>query len=71
MSDSLSKPPQGKITFMGRGRAYVHGRRIVLKICPECSQKNALKAAEQGQCRWCAYVPSLEHAEPAVCCRDR
>ena len=71
MSDSPCKAPQGKITFQGRGRAYVHGQRIILKVCPECSQRNSPKAGERGQCGWCAYVPSLDHAEPAVSCRDR
>lgn len=68
MSDSESL--KGRITFRGRGRAFVHGQRIVLKVCPECSQRNSPKAGERGQCGWCAYVPSLAEAEPAVCCRE-
>ena len=72
MPDSPLQPPQGRITFMGRGIGYVHGSRIVLKVCPECSQRNAPHAAERGLCGWCAYVPSLDDVEPAVCCcRDR
>lgn len=65
-----TRPAQGRITFKGRGRGYLRGTELLLKVCPECSQRNAPEAADKGQCGWCAYVPSLEHAEPAVCCRD-
>lgn len=58
--------PQGKATFRGRGLAFVHGSKIVLKLCPECSQWNAPKAAEKGHCGWCAYVPSLGDVEPLL-----
>ncbi|MGU3282214.1 hypothetical protein [Methylobacterium mesophilicum] len=61
----LKKLPQGAATFRGRGRAFVHGTKIVLKVCPECSQWNAPKAADKGVCGWCAYVPSREDVEPA------
>lgn len=61
-----SNLPQGKATFRGRGLAFVHGSHIVMKICPECSQWNAPKAADRGVCGWCAYVPSCEDLEPAV-----
>ena len=54
----LKKLPQGAATFRGRGRAFVHGTQIVLKVCPECSQRTAPKAADKGLCGWCAYVPS-------------
>ncbi len=40
--------PQGAVTFLGRGLAYVRGQRIVLTICPVCSQRNDPKAAERG-----------------------
>ena len=50
--------PQGAVTFLGRGLATVRGQRIVLTICPVCSQRNDPKAAEQGRCLWCAYVPT-------------
>lgn len=66
MPDTTSEAPQGRITFQGRGLAYVHGSRVVLKVCPECAQWNAPKAAVSGQCGWCAYVPSLAQAEPAA-----
>ena len=66
MLESRSKPRTGKVTFRGRGLAYVHSDQIILKLCPECSQWNAPKAAVNGQCGWCAYVPSLAHAEPAA-----
>jgi hypothetical protein len=57
--------PQGKATFRGRGLAFVHGARIVVKVCPECSQWNAPKAADRGVCGWCAYVPLCEDVEAA------
>ncbi|WP_232631902.1 hypothetical protein [Methylobacterium sp. Leaf118] len=57
--------PQGAVTFLGRGLAYVRGRRIVLTICPVCSQRNDKKAAEQGRCLWCAYEPVLEDVRAA------
>lgn len=63
MSNDL---PQGQATFRGRGLAFVHGARIVVKICPACSQRNTSKAAEKGLCGWCAYVPSTEDLEPAT-----
>ncbi|KQT61534.1 hypothetical protein ASG52_01210 [Methylobacterium sp. Leaf456] len=50
--------PQGAVTFLGRGLAYVRGQRIVLTICPVCSQRNDPKAAERGHCLWCAYEPT-------------
>ncbi|MGH1575579.1 hypothetical protein ACRAWG_39385 (plasmid) [Methylobacterium sp. P31] len=57
--------PQGKVTFRGRGLAFVYGSRLALKVCPLCSQWNAPKAAEKGHCGWCAYIPSLADVEPA------
>ena len=62
----LKNLPQGPATFGGRGLAFVHGIRIVMKVCPTCSQWNSLKAAERGVCGWCAYIPSCEDLEPAV-----
>ncbi|WP_336487784.1 hypothetical protein [Methylobacterium nigriterrae] len=56
--------PQGEITFRGRGLAVMQGRRLSLKVCPRCSQRNDRRAAEQGHCHWCAYIPSLADAEP-------
>jgi hypothetical protein len=56
--------PQGKATFRGRGLAFVHGPHIVVKVCPECSQWNAPKAADRGLCGWCAYTPACEDVEP-------
>ena len=66
MQESQTEGPEGKITFRGRGLAYRHGHRLVLKVCPECSQWNAPKAADKGLCGWCAYVPLLVDAEPAA-----
>ena len=63
MLDTTPKALQGEITFRGRGLAYVHGERIVLKVCPVCSQWNAPKAAEHGHCGWCGYVPAMADAE--------
>ncbi|MCJ2017574.1 hypothetical protein MKK84_09100 [Methylobacterium sp. E-065] len=62
----LKNLPQGPTTFGGRGLAFVHGTRIVMKVCPTCSQWNAPKAAENGVCGWCAYIPLREDLEPAV-----
>jgi hypothetical protein len=61
MGDAL---PQGRVTFRGRGLAFVYGARVVLKVCPDCSQWNAPKAADMGVCGWCAYVPSCADVEP-------
>lgn len=58
-------PLPGRVSFRGRGLAFLHGQQIVLKLCPICSQWNAPKAAEKGLCGWCAYVPSVEDAEVA------
>jgi hypothetical protein len=66
MSESPIRRPAGKVTFRGHGLAYVHGDQIILKLCPECVQWNAPKAAVIGQCGWCGYVPSLAQAEPSV-----
>ena len=55
---------QGKATFRGRGLAFVHGSHVVVKVCPECSQWNAPKAADRGLCGWCAYVPDREDVQP-------
>jgi hypothetical protein len=63
MLDAL---PQGRVTFRGRGLAFVYGARLVLKVCPDCSQWNAPAAADKGHCGWCAYVPSHEDVEPAA-----
>lgn len=62
----LTDLPQGKVTFRGRGLAFAHGRQLVLKLCPECSQWNAPAAADRGQCGWCAYTPSIDDIEPAA-----
>lgn len=63
MRDAL---PQGRVTFRGRGLAFVYGARVVLKVCPDCSQWNAAAAADNGHCGWCAYVPLPEDVEPAT-----
>jgi hypothetical protein len=52
------------VTFRGRGLALRSGTRLILLVCPLCSQRNAQRGAEQGICEWCAYVPSPEQAEP-------
>jgi hypothetical protein len=53
-----------EVTFRGRGLAILRGSRLVLKICPLCSQRNTRRTAETGTCNWCAYVPSRADAEP-------
>lgn len=65
---SQSVPTSGRqdITFRGRGHAIRFGHRFVLKVCPACSQHNAPRAADKGHCGWCAYVPSLDDAEPMM-----
>ena len=62
-----SARPDQQITFRGRGRATLSSRRLILSVCPICSQRNAAAAAQQGHCAWCAYVPSLDDAEPVLC----
>jgi hypothetical protein len=53
-----------EVTFRGRGLAILHGSRLVLKICPLCSQRNTHPTSEKGICNWCAYAPSRADAEP-------
>nr|WP_083469047.1 hypothetical protein [Methylobacterium variabile] len=53
------------VTFKGRGRASLLGGRIVLHVCPVCSQRNAPSAEQKGRCAWCAYVPDAGDVEPA------
>lgn len=57
-------PPQGRVTFRGRGLAFVHGPNLVVKLCPLCSQWNSPQAAERGQCGWCAYIPLIDDVKP-------
>ncbi len=58
--------PQGRVTFRGRGLAFVYGTQLVLKVCPDCSQWNAPAAADRGVCSWCAYELSHDDVEPSV-----
>ncbi|MCJ2011852.1 hypothetical protein [Methylobacterium sp. J-076] len=51
------------VTFRGRGLGLRLGTRLVVLVCPLCSQRNAQRGAERGICEWCAYVPSLRDAE--------
>ncbi|WP_246696891.1 hypothetical protein [Methylobacterium planeticum] len=60
-TDSL---PQGEVTFLGRGLAVMNGRRLSLKVCPHCSQRNEQRTVDKGYCNWCAYVPTLSDARP-------
>ena len=62
---SAMTTPEGEVTFRGRGLGRLQGRRLVLTVCPHCSQRNDRRTAEKGYCHWCAYVPSLSDAEPA------
>ncbi|ACA18008.1 hypothetical protein M446_3627 [Methylobacterium sp. 4-46] len=57
------------ITFKGRGHASRIQGRILLKVCPLCSQKNSPQAEPTGRCGWCAYVPDprdIEIARPGT-----
>ncbi|GJE38422.1 hypothetical protein QO016_003538 [Methylobacterium persicinum] len=54
------------ITFRGRGLGLRRGARIVVLVCPLCSQRNGSRGAERGVCEWCAYVPSPKDAELVV-----
>ena len=53
------------ITFRGRGRGLRLGNRVIVLVCPLCSQRNARQGAERGICEWCAYAPSPDDVEPA------
>lgn len=55
--------PGTSITFRGRGLGLRLGSRIVVLVCPLCSQRNGRRAAERGVCEWCAYIPSPRDAE--------
>ncbi len=52
------------ITFKGRGKAVLDQGRIILHVCPLCSQKNAPEIARKGLCNWCCYEPDLRDAMP-------
>jgi hypothetical protein len=41
------------------------GNRVIVLVCPLCSQRNARHGAERGICEWCAYAPSPDDIEPA------
>lgn len=58
------RSPKGDTTFRGRGLATREGDRLILVVCPVCSQKNSRHGAEAFVCEWCAYRPSLSDAEP-------
>jgi hypothetical protein len=51
------------ITFLGRGQAYRDRDRLILTVCPLCSQRNAPAAAPTGRCGWCAYEPDARDAD--------
>lgn len=55
-----------EITFRGRGLATLRDGRLLLTVCPLCSQANTPRGTTNGQCAWCAYVPSLADAEPTA-----
>jgi hypothetical protein len=62
--DRASGDAATEVTFRGRGLALRTGSRLILLVCPRCSQRNAQRGAERGICQWCAYVPSPDQAEP-------
>ncbi|WFT83721.1 hypothetical protein QA634_34110 [Methylobacterium sp. CB376] len=51
------------VTFKGRGQGSSLGGRILLHVCPLCSQRNAPVAEQNGQCAWCAYIPDPADVE--------
>lgn len=53
------------VTFQGRGLGLRVGSRLLVLVCPLCSQRNAPRGAERGICEWCAYVPSEKDEHPA------
>ncbi|ACL62973.1 conserved hypothetical protein (plasmid) [Methylobacterium nodulans ORS 2060] len=54
---------RSSITFRGRGSASLMGDRIILHVCPLCSQRNIAVVAPQGRCAWCDYVPDPRDVE--------
>lgn len=64
MRDRRTGDEATEVTFRGRGLALRSGGRLILLVCPLCSQRNASRGAERGICAWCAYVPSQDQAEP-------
>ena len=51
------------VTFRGRGLATRTGSRLLLLVCPHCSQRNGRRGTERGVCEWCAYEPSPNDIE--------
>ncbi|TXN40596.1 hypothetical protein FV232_23020 [Methylobacterium sp. WL30] len=64
-SVAAKKLPVGEVTFLGRGQGVLTGLKLLLRVCPQCSQRNARQTEAKGYCQWCAYVPSLGDVEPA------
>jgi hypothetical protein len=64
MRDRHSGDGAAEVTFRGRGLALRSGTRLILLVCPICSQRNARRGAERGVCEWCAYEPSPDEVEP-------
>lgn len=55
---------RAEVTFRGRGHAVLCGERLLLIVCPLCSQANPPSAVESGRCGLCAYSPSRDDIEP-------
>ena len=65
--DRTSGAPEGAdVTFRGRGLATRSGGRLLLLVCPLCSQRNGRRGVERGVCEWCAYEPSPLDVEPVA-----
>lgn len=64
--DELSESLSGEVSFKGRGLGYMRDGRILLEVCPVCSQWNQPTAVERGICGWCAFEPSVDQAEPIM-----
>src|SRR3954463_14666372 len=57
--------PHQSVTFRGRGYAWLVRGRVLLYVCPICSQRNARAMVPNGRCAWCAYVPDPNDIDPA------
>ena len=65
MTRDETRPSGTLVTFQGRGLGLRLGSRLLVIVCPLCSQRNAPRGAERGICEWCAYEPSEKDEAPA------
>ncbi len=57
-------PSTYRVTFLGRGLGLRSSDRLILLVCPLCSQRNGERMAAFGTCVWCGYEPSVRDEEP-------